>query len=111
MDGHRFTLRVGINSIGRAPQNDLILESNCISRRHCIVLVHATGSCEIHDTASRNGTLVNNHLISRVDLLPGDMLKLCDERFLLAWVGPDGEILPEGDASDTWIFGRASLTA
>jgi pSer/pThr/pTyr-binding forkhead associated (FHA) protein len=65
-----------------------------VSRRHCVVLVHASGGCEVYDTASRNDTRVNGRRVSRADLLPGDVLALCDQKFLVAWAGPDGEVLP-----------------
>src|SRR5262245_3730685 len=58
-DGGRVPLRTGINAIGRLSANDLVLRPLHISRRHCVVVVHATGGCELYDTASRNGTRVN----------------------------------------------------
>jgi hypothetical protein len=76
-------LRVGINAIGRAPENDFIICHRAISRRHCVLLVHATGGCEVHDTASRNGTLVNHEPVTRANLYPGDILRLCDFEFML----------------------------
>jgi pSer/pThr/pTyr-binding forkhead associated (FHA) protein len=69
---------VGINTIGRFPENDVVLTAHIVSRRHCIVVVHATGGCEVYDTASRNGTWVNRRRVGRVDLLPGDVLIVCD---------------------------------
>src|SRR5262245_45267327 len=33
-DGRRHALRVGINSIGRFPENDIVLTPHHISRRH-----------------------------------------------------------------------------
>ena len=103
-------LRVGINTIGRFAENDVVLTPNHVSRRHCIVLVHATGGCEVYDTASRNGTWVNRARVGRVDLLPGDVLGLCDQRFLVAWVGPDGEAFPSGNEIDTLCIGGPSPT-
>lgn len=100
-NGQRYPLRVGINAIGRYPENDLILEPICISRRQCVILVHATGGCEVYDTASRNGTWVNRHRIGRVSLLPGDRLRLAGERFLAEWVGPKGEMFPTAAGPET----------
>jgi hypothetical protein len=105
-DGRRHPLRVGINAIGRSSQNDLVLQPIYISRRHCVVLVHATGGCEVYDTASRNGTWVNRQRIGRVALLPGDVLMLCDQKFLVGWVGADGELFgPDAGSVDTCIGG------
>jgi hypothetical protein len=81
--GHYHPLRIGLTAVGRAGENDIILGGKPISRRHCVLIVHATGGCEVHDTASRNGTRVNGRAITRVWLLPGDVLQLCDCRFVL----------------------------
>jgi hypothetical protein len=104
-DGRRHPLRVGVNAVGRFPENDLVLAPNHVSRRHCLVLVHATGGCEVSDTASRNGTCVNGRRVTRADLSPGDLLQVSDQRFVLTWVGPDGRSLPAAEASDTDLGG------
>jgi len=109
-DGRRHRLRIGVNALGRFRENDLVFTPNHISRRHCLVLVHATGACEVSDTASRNGTFVNRVRVTRADLFPGDLLAVCDQRFLLAWVGPDGQVLPPEDAADTSLMGGWSPT-
>jgi pSer/pThr/pTyr-binding forkhead associated (FHA) protein len=109
-DGRRLQLRVGINTIGRFSENDIVLTPNTVSRRHCIVLVHATGGCEVYDTASLNGTWVNRERVGRVDLLPGDVLMVCGHKFLVAWAGPDGEIIPPGEGADTLCIGGLSAT-
>jgi hypothetical protein len=35
--------------------------------------------------------------VERADLLPGDVLMVCAQKFLLAWVGPQGEVFPAGE--------------
>jgi len=90
-DGSRHPLRVGINTIGRFPSNDIVLEPMHISRRHCVVVVHATGPCEVYDTASFNGVYVNDLRVARADLRPSDVLMLCDQQFRVDWTGPNGE--------------------
>jgi pSer/pThr/pTyr-binding forkhead associated (FHA) protein len=104
-DGRAHRLRVGVNALGRFRENDLVLTPNHVSRRHCLILVHATGGCEMSDTASRNGTWVNRRRVARADLFPGDLLALCDQHFVLTWVGPDGQTLPAPVASDTALGG------
>ena len=105
-DGTRHRLRVGMTAIGRFPENDLVLEPNPVSRRHCVVLVHASGRCEVTDTASRNGTYVNRRRIARADLRPGDVLGILNFRFAVEWIGPDGQVLPAHISSDTHLFGE-----
>jgi pSer/pThr/pTyr-binding forkhead associated (FHA) protein len=109
-DGRRHPLRVGINTVGRFPENDIVLEARCVSRRHCAVLVHATGGCEVYDTASRNCTLVNRQRVGRVALLPGDVLMLAGEQLLVAWVGPDGEVYWPVAGSETACISGLSPT-
>ncbi|MSR54750.1 MAG: FHA domain-containing protein [Gemmataceae bacterium] len=104
----QYELRIGINAIGRSKENDIVpLEPLYISRRHCVIVVHATGGCEGYHTASRNGTMVNRHRIGHAELLPGDLLQLSRERFLVSWVGPNGECQPEIASADTPIIGWA----
>lgn len=80
-----YALRPGLNTIGRLPNNDIVLEEREISRRHCVVLVHTGGQCELHDTASRNGTLVNGKLIDQpARLRRGDQIMVC--RRLLVFI-------------------------
>jgi pSer/pThr/pTyr-binding forkhead associated (FHA) protein len=109
-DGRRHPLRVGINAVGRFPENDVVLRPICVSRRHCVILVHATGGCEVYDTASRNGTWVNRCRVGRVDLLPGDVLMLAGQQFLVAWVGPEGEVLPPDAGPETACLSGLSPT-
>src|SRR4029077_10818301 len=51
--------RIGLNTIGRSPENDVVVKDGYVSRRHCAILVHAGDGCELHDTASKNGTFIN----------------------------------------------------
>src|SRR5579885_362701 len=36
-----YPLKVGINTVGRSPDNDVVVQDCYISRRHCAILVHA----------------------------------------------------------------------
>lgn len=81
-----YPLRVGINTIGRAPDNDVVVQDAYVSRRHCAVLVHADDGCELHDTASKNGTYLNGRKIGGPTRLhSGDEIRMCDLR--LTFVG------------------------
>src|SRR5262249_4349999 len=46
-----YPLKVGLNTVGRAPDNDVVLADSYVSRRQCAVLVHTAQHCELHDTA------------------------------------------------------------
>jgi hypothetical protein len=51
-----FPIKTGLNTVGRLSSNNIVLQDIWISRRHCVLLAHARGGCELHDTASLNGT-------------------------------------------------------
>jgi hypothetical protein len=81
--GYFYPLKTGLSTIGRLPDNDIVFEEAAVSRRHCAVLVHAWGRCELHDTASRNGTFVNRErLRHQIRLASGDQIRVC-HRLLL----------------------------
>jgi hypothetical protein len=79
-----YPLNVGINTIGRMPDNDVVLEDGGISRRHCAILVHSRDAVEVHDTASKNGTFVNGRrLSSPTRLVSGDEIRICSRQLIL----------------------------
>lgn len=76
-----YPLHVGMNSVGRLPDNDVVVRDECVSRRHCAVLVHTDLRCELHDVASKNGTVLNGKKIPRpTKLQSGDQITLCNRR-------------------------------
>jgi len=78
---HVHPLAVGVNSVGRLPDNQVVLRDEHVSRRHCAIVVHRDGRCEVHDVASKNGTLVNGKKIAcPTALKPGDTLLLCTRK-------------------------------
>jgi hypothetical protein len=80
-----YELKTGLNTLGRHPNNDVRFEELHVSRRHCVLLVHAWGGCDLHDTASRNGTFVNGVRVDRpVRLTSGDCVQVCRRRLLFA---------------------------
>ena len=88
-------LVVGVNTVGRLSENFVVLRDQHVSRRHCAVVVHRDGTCEVHDVASKNGTILNGRKINGpTRLRPGDQLLLCSKKlvFRCARVGvPDRE--------------------
>jgi hypothetical protein len=80
-----YALHPGLNTIGRLPDNDIVLEEITISRRHGVLLVHVWSGCDLYDTASRNGTFVNGTRIHKpIRLRPGDQIEL--SRHLLVFL-------------------------
>lgn len=74
-----YPLKVGINTVGRMPDNDVVIANPYVSRRHVAIVVHANSGCEIHDIASKNGTLINGKPIAGpTKLKSGDRIQLSD---------------------------------
>jgi hypothetical protein len=94
-DGQRYPLVTGVTKVGRADDNDVVLPDNPVSRRHCQLVVRDSGDCEVEDSSSRHGTRVNGHRVTRATLTPGDVLQLCDRRFLIVRVSADGKQTPD----------------
>lgn len=76
-----YPLHLGLNSVGRLPDNDVVIRDECVSRRHCAVVVHSDLRCDLHDVASKNGTLLNGTKIGDpTRLQSGDQITLCNRR-------------------------------
>jgi pSer/pThr/pTyr-binding forkhead associated (FHA) protein len=76
-----YPLVVGVNSVGRLPDNNVVIRDEHVSRRHCAIIVHSDGRCELHDVASKNGTILNGRKIPGPSrLTPGDEITLCTRR-------------------------------
>jgi pSer/pThr/pTyr-binding forkhead associated (FHA) protein len=74
-------LVIGVNSVGRLPDNTIVIRDEHVSRRHCAVIVHSDGRCELHDVASKNGTMLNGRKIPGPSrLVSGDEILLCTRR-------------------------------
>jgi pSer/pThr/pTyr-binding forkhead associated (FHA) protein len=78
-----FPLKVGLNTVGRLPDNDVVIEDAFISRRHCAILIHTQTHPELHDVASKNGTFLNgNKLAGPTPLKSGDEIRMCDRQLV-----------------------------
>ncbi|QDU57717.1 FHA domain-containing protein [Aeoliella mucimassa] len=63
-------------TLGREPNNDVMINHHSISRYHCELHLDGEGSLEVHDLNSMNGTYVNDEKVSRSVLMTGDRLQL-----------------------------------
>lgn len=61
-------------TIGRKGDNHIELKNGMVSGHHCR-FVQKSGQWMVEDLGSTNGTSVNNELVSRAVLTPGDILK------------------------------------
>ena len=71
----QFDLGGALISIGRASDNDVIVDDPEVSRHHCqLKLQH--GAYSLADLGSRNGSWVNGQQVSEVALGPGDSIRI-----------------------------------
>jgi ABC-type multidrug transport system ATPase subunit/pSer/pThr/pTyr-binding forkhead associated (FHA) protein len=62
--------------IGRDAKNDWVIPSLSVSRFHAEIMQSSSGTFEIVDMKSANGTFVNNEQINRHQLVAGDLITL-----------------------------------
>lgn len=78
-----YPLRIGINTIGRLTDNDVVIDNPHVSRRHCAIVVHAGAGSELHDVASKNGTFLNGARLCRpLPLISGDAIAMCGRELI-----------------------------
>ncbi len=75
-DGTRFDLN-GSTSVGRSPDNQLVLDDNQVSRRHALIQAQGEGEYWLVDLGSANGSYLNGRRIAQpVELKAGDQITL-----------------------------------
>ncbi|MEU9347128.1 FHA domain-containing protein [Streptomyces sp. NPDC048278] len=74
--------------IGRAPDNDVVVDDLIVSRHHAELRTHPDGSHEIVDLDSHNGTYLNGRPVTRAPLGPRDVVGIGHSAFCLV----DGEL-------------------
>jgi len=71
----------GPTVLGRHEESDVVLPDRRASRRHARIDLTG-GKCFIQDLGSRNGTIVNDQIVSRQQLQDGDEIVICESRFV-----------------------------
>jgi hypothetical protein len=73
----QFDLGGSVIGIGRASDNDVIVDDPMVSRHHCqLKLQH--GAYGFTDLGSRNGSTVNGQPVTQIALGPGDLIRIGD---------------------------------
>jgi DNA-binding CsgD family transcriptional regulator len=81
-DGTRHSLQ-GTCSIGRLPENSIVLEDKRVSRRHALIYAHRDGNHWLMDFGSSNGILLNKERVSAPTCLQDeDRLVISDHVFI-----------------------------
>lgn len=73
--GREFVFRAKSISIGRQPDNDLVLYDSGVSRAHCAI-VREADAFVLRDTGSANGTYVNGELATESHIFDGDEISV-----------------------------------
>ena len=81
IDGSELPITSSRFTIGRAPNNGVVLRDDSISRDHCAVHQTREGEFAITDLDSLNKTFVNDAIVKTRTLQDGDRVKLGDVEF------------------------------
>src|SRR5688572_3701776 len=93
--GSELELDDGELTIGRAPENALVINDNNVSRVHARVRVAGPNRISVEDAGSRNGVYVNDRKLDgeqAAAIAPGDRVVIGQS--ILEFVGEDGGARP-----------------
>ncbi|GAB3479505.1 FHA domain-containing protein [Polaromonas eurypsychrophila] len=62
-------LRKDRTTLGRRPNNDIVLNNPLVSGEHCVFELHGLAEVHVEDLGSTNGTYLNGHMIKARELL------------------------------------------
>jgi len=106
IEGQRFTLRAGRQTIGRKDSNDIVVGDASVSSSHAWIL-NQNGQHVIMNMLSTNGTLVNDERVHEATLKHGDRIRLGNAEFVfLTREGTRGPIRPS-----VWLVGGLLVAA
>jgi ABC transport system ATP-binding/permease protein len=94
----RYKVQAQAIKIGRTPDNDLVVNDLGVSRHHAELRRTPTGTYEIVDLGSHNGTYVNGAKVSKKALTDADLVSIGHSTFRLAG-GELREFVDEGNVS------------
>ena len=81
LDGQRFALRCGRQTIGRGSDNDIVIDEPSVSSSHAWI-ISQHGRHVIMNTLSTNGTFVNDLRVHETALKHGDHVRLGQAEFV-----------------------------
>jgi ABC-type multidrug transport system ATPase subunit len=94
----RHRLASKVTKIGRRPDNDIVVPDLGVSKVHAELRTSPTGSVQIIDLGSHNGTFVNGTRVNQAELKEGDILAIGHATFRLVG-GELIEYLDDGRAT------------
>jgi len=102
-----FHLDRDVLSIGRSPENDLVIDEPIVSRRHA-QLKRVAGGYEIVDMGSKHGLVVGGTRVPKKRLVDGDVLWIAQSVSLTYKAAAEAIAAPAPQKLD--LRGRAKLT-
>ena len=84
-------------TIGRSPDNAIVVDEDLVSREHALIELQREGYV-LHDRGSTNGTYVNGQQIYQHLLQPGDQIQIGPVTLALTLPGQSVAIKPNGPA-------------
>lgn len=80
LEGRRFVLRPGRQTVGRGGHNDVVVDDLSVSSTHAWIM-NQQGHYVVMNTLSTNGTFVNDKRIHETVLVHGDRLRFGQAEF------------------------------
>jgi ABC transport system ATP-binding/permease protein len=98
----RFALPATAVTIGRTPDNGLVISDLGVSRKHAELRKSPSGRYQIIDLGSHNGTFVNGNRVDQAELTESDIVSIGPATFRLA----DGELREYVDTGDVSLYAQ-----
>jgi transcriptional regulator with GAF, ATPase, and Fis domain len=92
--------------IGKAPDNDLVLPDDTVSRHHCVLAPRQDG-IEVRDLESTNGTKVQGARVTSAVVQAGAVLKVGEVEVALRPAVRTAEVMPSEKASFGGAIGKS----
>jgi predicted component of type VI protein secretion system len=83
----RFPLKAEVTTVGRAPENDIVLNDPSVSALHAKI-VHERGEWRVINLLSTNGTFVNGQRCTSAAIQAGYRLRFGNTDFLISGQAP-----------------------
>ncbi|AIF48790.1 forkhead-associated protein [Dyella japonica A8] len=81
LEGHRFSLRAGRQTIGRRDDNDIVVNEPSVSSAHAWI-INQQGHYVVMNTLSTNGTFVNDQRVHEASIKHGDRVRFGQVEFV-----------------------------
>jgi transcriptional regulator with GAF, ATPase, and Fis domain len=92
--------------IGKAPDNDLVLSDDTVSRHHCELAATGQG-IHVRDLGSTNGTRIDGTRVEGAVLTPGSVLKVGEVEIAVRPATQRVEVMPSDASEFHGVLGKA----